>query len=54
MPTKKGMNVADMNTTLLKKVEEITLLLIAQNKRVEALEKENDALKAKVDVISNK
>jgi cytoskeletal protein CcmA (bactofilin family) len=50
----KGLNVADMNSTLLKKVEELTLLMINQNKRVEALEKENSALKAKMEEISNK
>jgi hypothetical protein len=43
----KGINVAEMNTALLKKVEEITLLMIEQNKRIEALEKENERLKAK-------
>jgi hypothetical protein len=50
----KGINVAEMNAALLKKVEEITLLMIEQNKSIEALKKENDALKAKVDAISNK
>ncbi len=42
----KGINVAEMNTTLLKKVEELTLLMIEQNKRIDALEKENEVLKA--------
>ena len=50
----KGINIADMNATLLKKIEEITLLMIEQNKRIENLEKENNALKAKVAEISNK
>lgn len=50
----KGINVADMNATLLKKVEEITLLMIEQNKRIETLEKENNELKTKVEAVSNK
>ncbi len=54
MVKEKGINVAEMNAALLKKIEEITLLMIEQNKRVEALEKENGALKAKVEEISNK
>ncbi len=35
----KGIDVAEMNTILLKKIEEMTLLMIEQNKRIEALEK---------------
>ena len=54
MVKEKGINVAEMNAALLKKIEEITLLMIEQNKRVEALEKENGALKTKVEEISNK
>jgi len=42
-----GIDVADMNATLLKKVEELTLYLIEQNKRLEKVEKENQALKNK-------
>jgi F5/8 type C domain len=43
----KGINVAEMNAILLKKIEEITLLMIEQNKRIEKLEKENSDLKDK-------
>lgn len=50
----KGMNVADMNATLLKKVEELTLYMIEQNKSIEELKKENDTLKSKLEEISNK
>jgi hypothetical protein len=39
--TEKGMNLGDMNSTLLQKVEELTLYMIQ-------LQKENDALKARV------
>ena len=35
---KTGMNVAEMNLILLKKIEELTLYAIEQNKRIEALE----------------
>jgi hypothetical protein len=36
---KNGMNVADMQVMLLKKIEELTLYAIEQQKRIEALEK---------------
>jgi hypothetical protein len=35
-----------MQNKLLQKVEELTLYVIEQNKRIDALEKENGALKA--------
>ncbi|WP_143305934.1 hypothetical protein [Chitinophaga vietnamensis] len=35
----KGQDVGEMNKLLLKKVEELTLYIIEQNKRIEALEK---------------
>ena len=50
----KGCKVGQMQDVLLRKIEEITLLLIEQNKSIEELKKENDALKAKVEEISNK
>jgi len=37
----KGIDVGEMNKVLLQKLEEMTLLMIEQNKRIEALEKEN-------------
>ncbi len=43
----KGIDVAEMNTILLKKVEEMTLLLIEQNKTIETL-------KIKVEKLENK
>lgn len=45
----KGLDVADMNAKLLQKVEELTLYLIDQNKKIDQLSKENRALKRKVD-----
>jgi hypothetical protein len=43
--TMKGMNISKFNSILLLKVEELTLYLIDQNKRIEKLEKENGILK---------
>ncbi|WP_343302746.1 hypothetical protein AAHN97_14465 [Chitinophaga niabensis] len=36
-----GVDLGEMNVKLLQKIEELTLLLIEQNKRIEALEKRN-------------
>jgi hypothetical protein len=33
-----GVNVAELNMVLLKKIEELTLYAVAQNKRIEKLE----------------
>jgi hypothetical protein len=38
---KEGINLSEMNIKLLKKIEELTLYVIEQNKRVELLEKKN-------------
>lgn len=40
-----GMDVADMNVKLLEKVEELTLYLIEQEKKIQLLQKEIDLLK---------
>ncbi|NJM17206.1 MAG: hypothetical protein HC896_19125 [Bacteroidales bacterium] len=37
---KNGMDVAQMNNLLLEKIEELTLYVIEQNKRIEELEKQ--------------
>jgi hypothetical protein len=42
-----GINLTTMNTTLLKKVEELTLYLIEQNKKVVEMQKEIELLKKK-------
>jgi hypothetical protein len=39
-----GIGLAEMNALLLKKMEELTLYVIEQSKRIEALEKENQQL----------
>lgn len=44
---KDGIDIATMDATLLAKIEELTLYLIQQNKKIEILEKELAALKVK-------
>ncbi|SHM95607.1 hypothetical protein [Flavobacterium chilense] len=44
---KNGIQLAEMNMALLKKIEELTLYVIEQNKRIDAIEKENKILKKK-------
>lgn len=43
---KNGVNVADVQVKLLQKVEELTLYLIEQNKKIEAQQKDIEQLKA--------
>lgn len=43
-----GLDLGDMEATLLKKIEELTLYVIEQNKRLENLETENKELKKEV------
>ena len=42
---KDGIDLGDNQTILLKKVEELTLYVIEQNKKIEILEKQNEQLK---------
>jgi hypothetical protein len=49
---KNGINLGDMNAKLLQKMEEMTLYMIEQNKRMNQLEKENQNLKIKIDSIT--
>lgn len=44
---KDGLDLGDSQATLLKKIEELTLYLIAQNKKLEMLEKEVAQLKSR-------
>lgn len=46
-----GLNLAEMDATLLKKVEELTLHLIELSKQVNALSTENSTLKEKVSLL---
>ncbi|MGQ0829656.1 MAG: hypothetical protein ACT4ON_14810, partial [Bacteroidota bacterium] len=40
-----GINLSEMNILLLKKVEELTLYLVQQNKEIESIKKELEVLK---------
>lgn len=46
--TEKGLRVAEMQTLMMAKIEELTLHMIQMNKKVEKLSEENTALKAKL------
>lgn len=43
--TEEGVDLVEMNMTLLKKIEELTLYTIEQNKKIEKLEKEMEKIK---------
>ena len=47
------LDLGSMDVTLLKKVEELTLYLIEQNKRLDTLEKENKELKKEIKTLKN-
>lgn len=47
---KDGVNLGEMDARLLQKIEELTLYMIDQNKRIEQLEKENELLKEKIGI----
>ncbi|WP_304065299.1 hypothetical protein [Pedobacter glucosidilyticus] len=54
---KTGYTLHNMNTLLLKKIEELTLYMIEQEKKIEGLEqdkKENDGLRAEISEINKK
>ncbi len=38
----KGLNLSEMNATLLKKIEELTLYIIEQDKRIQKLEQRGE------------
>lgn len=44
-----GINIGEIQTKLLKKVEELTLYIIDQNKKIEKLEKDYELLKKKIN-----
>ena len=46
-----GLDLGSMDANLLKKVEELTLYLIEQNKRLDSLEKENKELKQEIKTL---
>ncbi len=45
-----GVILGEMDAKLLQKIEELTLYMIEQNKRIEKLEKENKLLKTKMNI----
>ncbi len=49
-----GINLGEMNSKLLQKIEELTLYMIDMNKRMNQLETENQELKGKVKSLENK
>jgi hypothetical protein len=50
--TKEGINLGEMNTLLTKKVEELTLYLIEQNKQIAAQQKQIDQLNEKFSTLT--
>ncbi|KRD05428.1 hypothetical protein ASE21_20950 [Flavobacterium sp. Root901] len=46
---KNGIKLGEMNAKLLQKIEELTLYLIEQNKRLDNVEKENEELKKEIN-----
>jgi trimeric autotransporter adhesin len=50
----KGTNLAEVDATLLRKIEENTIYLVEINKKLEQLAKENEELKAKVKLLEGK
>lgn len=48
----EGLDVEEMNAKLLKKVEELTLYLIAQHKTIEELKQENKEINAKISAMN--
>ncbi|MEL7119285.1 MAG: hypothetical protein AAFO07_07590 [Bacteroidota bacterium] len=46
--TKNGINLGEMDSKLLQKIEELTLYMIDMNKEIKALKAENEALKEEV------
>jgi hypothetical protein len=50
----EGLNLKEMNLMLLKKVEELTLHLIEQQKQIYSLSKENKEIKTRIGTVENK
>jgi hypothetical protein len=51
---KDGIDMATMDAKLLEKIEELTLYMIAQQKQMEEIQKENGKLKERVQLLENK
>nr|WP_315176508.1 tail fiber protein [uncultured Flavobacterium sp.] len=48
---KEGINLSEMNIKLLQKIEELTLYMIEQNKRIELQQKENNIQSAAIETL---
>ncbi len=46
-----GFSLGEMQSKLLQKIEELTLYVIEQNKKLNAMEKENEALKQRITIL---
>ncbi len=51
---KEGINLSEMNIKLLQKIEELTLYMIEQNKRIELQQIENQSLEKRVKILERK
>ncbi len=51
---KEGINLSEMNIKLLQKIEELTLYIIEQNKRIELQQEENQSLEKRVKILERK
>lgn len=52
--TEKGIDLGEMNKVLLKKVEEITLYLVEQQKQIDLLKRKNEELRTIINADQNK
>ena len=50
---KEGINLSEMNIKLLQKIEELTLYVIEQNKKIELQQKVNDSQSKEMKVLKN-
>lgn len=50
----QGINIADMDAMLLRKIEELTLYVIDQNKKINKVIKENKELRTEIEILNAK
>jgi hypothetical protein len=51
---KNGVNLGEMNMLLLKKIEELTLYVIEQNKKIDEINKRDEDLRKEIEYLKNK
>lgn len=49
-----GIQLGEMNAKLLQKIEELTLYMIEQNKKIETIEEQNKLLKQEIEILKTK